>query len=161
MFFYAMAQAYAHVRRWFMRAWVVLETIAQKMGEGVGILVDAVKGPNYTYIYEGKDKEHTEQVDLSSVGYVDVKVVSKQIIYRTRYKRWWIPDSIDTLYEVCGSVPAEMMLELEGKVSPLFFQPAIYPLLCSRLLRWTSYPHTYAINAYLDRLLVKPHRHKG
>jgi hypothetical protein len=122
-----------------------------KVPMALGILWDAVLGPSSTRIYQGNDEERTEQIQSTFAGCVDVRIISREIIYHTTFKRWWIPDSKDTVYEVCGWAPDEY----KDQVSPLFFQPVTFPLLRSRFLRSTSYPHLYAINAYCDRVLGK------
>lgn len=118
----------------------------------LGVLIDAIKGDNTTRIYQGNDKHHIEQVQIepTTEGWIGVKIISKQVIYHTKYKRWWIPDSRSTVYEVCGVAPPELK-ERVSKVAPLLFEPVTYPMLCNPLLRWTDYPHQYALIAFCSK----------
>lgn len=117
--------------------------------ELVGGLIDRWRGSNFTRIYSGN--KETEVHHLKSKVLEDdffVTITSRRIIYLTTYRRWWIPNRRTTVYEVvCSASP-----EVRAKLDPIFFKPVIYPLLCSRLLQWTPYPHIYAIHAFLGQI---------
>lgn len=74
-----------------------------------------------------------------------------RIVYRTVYHRFWIPNVTQSIYQVDMIVPEEV----RNRHPIDFFAPAVYPLLCSSWLIWTTYPHICAIQAYLDTLLAR------
>ena len=120
-----------------------------KILEVLGELIDALIGPSTTCTYLGAFPHHSETLRSTVNGHqIDVGVTSRRIVYRTHYKRWWMPDHTEVVYEVVGHVPEES----KHLVDPRVLQPITYPLLCNPMLKWTRYPHFYAINAYLDRV---------
>jgi hypothetical protein len=115
----------------------------------LGALIHAWRGRSRTTIYLGKTHHQTETLRPKwASDDIDVGIVSKQIVYHTVYDRFWIPNVKRVVYEVIGHCPPN----IQGQFDPQLFIAVTYPLLCTDLLKWTKYPHHYAINAYLDRL---------
>lgn len=127
-----------------------MEWLSQK----VGWLLDMLTGPRTTSVYDGGVKHKTERLRPHFVpNEVEIGVISKRIIYRTRYKRWWVPDSFRCVFEVTAYAPAEF----RDKVDPRLFETHYYPSLCNRWVAESQYGHLYAIHAFLDRLTpIKP-----
>lgn len=120
-----------------------------KILEVIGALLDAIVGPSTTCTYLGTMKHVTEKVRTTVNGnHLDVGVSSIRTVYRTHYSRWWIPDATLVVFEVVGHVPDAS----RHLIDPRLLIPTVFPLLCNPLLKWTSYPHYYAINAYVDRV---------
>lgn len=123
-----------------------------KILEVLGELLDRVIGPSYTCTYLTNSRHSIEKVRSTVNGPdIDVGVTSRRIVFRTHYERWWMPDVTLVVFEVVGHVPEESKHLLDPRV----LQPVTYPLLCNPLLKWTRYPHFYAINAYVDRIRPK------
>lgn len=102
-----------------------------------------------TRMYPGPVEFSTQTVRPD--GYpMDVKVglECRRIVYKTIYKRWWVRNQINTVYEVQGFAPKEY----EHLFNKAVFEKVTYPLLCTRLLLWTPFPLYYALRAYLERL---------
>lgn len=115
----------------------------------LGALINVLRGPSRTEIFHGKTHNQIETLRPKwCTDDIDVGISSRQIVYVTKHKRWWVPDAKRVVFEVVCHAPKEMM----GEFNPELFIPVTYPLLCTVLLKWTKYPHYYAINAYLDRL---------
>jgi hypothetical protein len=120
-----------------------------KLRELVGGLIDRYRGPNKTVTYHGKTKESVERMRPRGFDEsVEIGIISRQIVYHTLYTRWWVRDVKRVVFEVVGIAPPEVA----EKMDPKLFITVTYPLLSNVLLKWTQYPHFYAINAYLDRL---------
>lgn len=121
-----------------------------KLLEILGELFDVLTGPSKTTVSIGRAKQSTFTLKQTLMGPdIEVSVTSRQIVYHQRYERWWIFDRHRTVYEVVGNASEEY----HARLTPQFFEPVIYPMLCHPLLQWTEYPHVYAINAFLDRTL--------
>jgi len=119
----------------------------------IGVCIDSVRGPATTKVYEGYSKDSVEVVRPSEDGEgIDFFVTAREIVYCTHYTRWWIPSTKHTVYEVSGSV-SEQHRHL---FDPRLFELVTYPLLCTPFLRWTRYPHMYAIRAHLYRVFPRP-----
>lgn len=114
----------------------------------LGELLDAIIGPSQTITHLGFVGHATETIDTVWLGRHQIGIVSKQYVYCTIYKRWFIPNRRRAVYEVTSRVPDE----IRDLVDPKLFDTVTYPTLCISLLRWTKYPHLYAIIAYLDRI---------
>lgn len=114
-----------------------------------GILWDAITGPCETSEVTGDfpNQYHHYMPDILPSDQ-KARVVSRKILYRTRYRRWWIPDRHFALYQVCGVAEGQV----QGELVPRFFEPLLFPSLSNWLLRDTEYPHVYAVNAFLDRV---------
>lgn len=80
-----------------------------------------------------------------------------RIVYKTRYRRFWVPNLTHSLYQVELNVPDEVRKRFPAE----FFDTVTYPLLCNSWLEWTTYPHVCAIQAYLDTLLERMRAHGG
>ena len=78
-------------------------------------------------------------------GY-QVKICSERILYRTHYTRWWIIDTLTTLYYVSGQLikPAEITVT-KKQLEPLLVKVPFFKLFCT-----CTDMHYYAINAYID-----------
>lgn len=113
----------------------------------LGVFVDALRGPSRTVIYEGESKNTVEHMRLDERNF-NLSITAREVIYHTQYSRPWIPDSKRTVYEVSGSVNEVYRDFFDARL----FQTVTYPMLCTALLKWTRYPHVYAINAHIDRV---------
>jgi hypothetical protein len=109
-------------------------------------------GPSTTIVKEGASRtsEYTIRTDEQN-PWTHASVKCVRIIYHTNYKRWWMPTIRRNLYVVTG----EFAPELIEKYGSELFASKTYPMLCNRLLKWTTYPHLCAIHTYLDELRVK------
>lgn len=117
--------------------------------EVLGELIDVLTGPSITSHYLGNVRHETFALRPTNISHdVEVEVRSRRIVYHTRYLRQWIPDKRVTVYEVTGIAPPEF----REKVDHRFFDVLTYPMLCNGLLKWTEYPHTLAIHAFLERI---------
>ncbi len=115
----------------------------------LGSLINTLVGPRTTIIEPGRAKNSVVSLEPENLGErVEVKVVSREIVYVTTFKRGW-PTRRRRLYQVTATVPPEYM----RGVGPKFLETVTFPRLCNFLLRWTHYPHQYAINAFLIRAL--------
>lgn len=117
--------------------------------EVLGEFWDTILGPNTTRIHDGETKNATYQMTPTvNDPSIEIGIRSRQVIFETRYDRFWIPNRKRTVYEVVGYAPDDHRHLLD----PRLFEPVTYPLLSIFLLRWTEYPHVYAIRAYIDRV---------
>ena len=119
-----------------------------------GILVDWIKGPSTTIVYDGKSQSSVEHLrpDVSAEG-IDLELQARQIVFHTRYQRRWIPDMKHAVYEVVGTVNEDK----RHLFDPKLFETVTYPMLCNRLLSFTRYPYFYAMLAHLNRVYPKEH----
>ncbi len=113
----------------------------------LGVFIDAVKGPSVTAMYEGESKNTVELLRLDETDF-NLSVSAREVIYHTKYARAWIPDTRHTVYEVFGTVNDAYREYFD----PRLFQTVTYPMLCTPLLKWTRYPHVYAINTHINRV---------
>ena len=121
----------------------------RKLSGWVGIFLDAWTGPCKTSIYQGEVKHRILQIRPDANGrWLDVNVECRQVIYYTRYERVWIFNRHHSVYEVSLKAPETTMEKVDCKLR----ETVTYPMLCNRFLKWTHYPHIYAINAFLDRV---------
>ena len=112
-------------------------------------IMDLLHGESRTVKIRGPSKMRT--VVLKSPHTSDIPmttVVSTRLVFKTIYRRLWMPSKSRSLYRVEIYVPEE----LRNRYPEDFFSPVTYPTLCSRWFQWSSYPHLKAITAYLDRL---------
>lgn len=119
-----------------------------------GILLDALTGPCETAEWRIESHYQTFQHSpselpraLAHVPLQAVVVESRRIVYRTYYKRRWIPDRVRLVFQVQGRCPDA----IRALLPPAFFETMVYPCLSNNWLRWTEYPHVAAINAFIDR----------
>lgn len=118
----------------------------------VGAMIDWLLGPSSTSTIQGPAKTRTLTIQSEGSGVWPRATLSCQrLVYKTQYKRWWVPTEHRTLYVVSMSVPDEV-IERHGAEA---FASVTYPLLCNYFLQWTTYPHVCAILAYLDDLLCR------
>ncbi|QVD49104.1 hypothetical protein LUCX_34 [Xanthomonas phage vB_XciM_LucasX] len=117
--------------------------------EQLGVFWDWLLGDRSTVEYQGK-VAHSKVVLRPSLvdDDVEIGVEISQITYETRFKHWWTPNTVQTVYRVVAFAPEAIRAQLQ----PQLFEPVVYPLLCNTLLRGSQYPHTYALHAFLDRL---------
>jgi hypothetical protein len=119
------------------------------ISEVFGALMDAVLGRSVTRIYEGTAKNASLKLRPSvNTLELDIGIESRQIVFETVFDRWWIPSVKRTVYEVVAHAPDEY----RSQFHPHLFEKVTYPLLCVRMLKWTEYPHVYAIRAFLERI---------
>lgn len=121
----------------------------------IGEILDFALGPSKTVTYLGMVGHATETIDTTWMGRYRIEIISRQFVYCTVYERWYIPNRRRAVYEVSSNVPSE----LRELVDPKLLDVVTYPTLCISLLRWTKYPHIYAIIAFLDR--IHPGRHRN
>lgn len=118
----------------------------------MGAFLDWLLGPSSTTVAQGPAKTRILSIDTDQGGdWPRATMSCQQLVYRTQYKRWWVPSVKRTLYVVSMAVPQTLL----DKYGPDAFAPRTYPLLCNDLLQWTTYPHVHAIHAYLDDLLAR------
>lgn len=118
----------------------------------LGVCVDSIRGPAVTQVYVGDSKNAVEELRPTEDGAgIEFYLMAREIIYHTSYARAWVPDTKRTVYEVHGSV-SEQHRHL---FDPRLFETVTYPLLCTPLLKWTRYPHVYAIRAHLARVMPR------
>lgn len=111
-------------------------------------LIDLIDGDRTTVEIEGPMAERQLTLRSSSVApELGISVKITQYSYKTTYKRWWKRSTVDSVYRVVASAPDEVRARLD----PRLFEPLVYPLLCSPLLRESKFPHVYALHAFLDR----------
>lgn len=114
----------------------------------LGYIVDFLRGPCETVEVEGDTGTRSFRYSPDNLpGSTEVFVESRRIVYRTIYRRRWVPNSSRSVYRVQGNAPAE----LRPRINPAFFEVVYYPTLCNWFLRWTEYPHVYATLAFIDR----------
>lgn len=119
-----------------------------------GTLVEFIRGPSVTTIYDGRSKSAVEQLrPTHDSGNVDLLLEAREIIFVTHYRRRWIPDVKRAVYEVHGSVNVDYRHLFDERL----FDSVTYPMLCHPFLRGTRYPHLYAMLAHLGRCY--PHGH--
>jgi hypothetical protein len=123
----------------------------RRIKEILGELIDALVGPSTTFLYADQEKHALVELEPTLLNRsIKLRVVSKRITFLTVYQRWYIPRRYRTVYEVVG-VAQDKQEALDQRL----FEKVTYPMLTFRVLKWTQYPHLYAINAYLDRVLTK------
>lgn len=116
----------------------------------IGTLLNRLKGPRNTTILTDGSISQTYTVRLGDTeSPVDIYVQSQRIIYRTTYARWWVPDVVQCVYQVCGYAADDV--EYRSSIPAAYFETVHYPSLGGALLKWTDYPHLYAIHAFIDR----------
>ncbi len=117
--------------------------------EVMGELLDAFLGHSTTQMLTGETRNTSLKLRPTiSDPALDLGVESRQVIYETIYHRWWGFRVRRFVYEVVGYAPDE----IKDRFDPRLFQKATYPMLCLPWLKWTEYPHVYAIRAFLDRI---------
>jgi hypothetical protein len=109
-------------------------------------------GPSTTTVKEGvsKTSEYTIRTDEHN-PWTHATIKCVRIIYHTQYRRWWMPSIRRNLYIVSSDVAPELIVKYGKEV----FRTKAFPMLCNRLLKWTTYPHLIAIHTYLDELRNK------
>jgi len=117
----------------------------------MGYIAEWLKGRRVTTIHHGIDSNRIEHLKPSLDGSdeIDLKLEAREVIYITRYKRWYMPNRKRSVFYVKGSVNDKYKDLFDAKM----FEEAVYPLLCSRLLMGTGHPHVHAMNAYLERVI--------
>lgn len=123
--------------------------------EVLGALADALIGRSVTRIYEGSAKNASLKMQPTiNDPELNIGIESRQIVYETVFDRWWIPSIKRTVYEVVAHAPEAYRSHFD----PRLFEKVTYPLLCVRMLKWTEYPHVYAIRAFLERIPSPDHK---
>lgn len=116
----------------------------------IGKVLEIIRGPSFTTIVQGNTEHSTHSIRPTNLdSNIDVFVESRQVTYITRYKRKWVPNVNRSIYVVSGFISPEN----DNRIDSRLFESVTYPLLCSRLLINTPYPHLFAINAFLDRIV--------
>lgn len=114
----------------------------------LGELLDRLIGPSKTI--ESEEVERFTEVTIAPTFQspkLHLTIRSRRITYKTIFSNWYIPDVYRTVYEVVGlALPEHREL-----IDPKLLETVVYPMLSNSLLKWSEYPHMYAINAYLDR----------
>lgn len=120
----------------------------------VGSWLHWLLGPSVTTITQGPSKTRTLSLRTDQAGdWPRATLTCARLVYRTQYKRWWVPNTMQSLYEVSIEVTAEVM----ARYGAACFPTMTYPPLCNHLLQWTTYPHLCAILTYLDDLIPRMH----
>lgn len=117
--------------------------------EKIGSLLDWLVGDRTTVEYTG-EVAHRSVTLRPSLADDDVEIGVKitRTVYETRYKRWWLPSTVHSVYHVLAFAPDEIREQLDKRL----FEPMVYPQLCNGLLQRTRYPHMYALHAFLERM---------
>jgi hypothetical protein len=116
--------------------------------EVMGELIDRIIGPSITT--ESFVAVHNQELTIHPTfkgDKVHLTIRSRRITYKTTFTHWYIPDVYRTVYEVVGLA----LPEHRERLDPKLLETVVYPCLSIPLLKWSEYPHAYAINAYLDR----------
>lgn len=133
-------------------------TVFARILEIIGEYYDALKGPSTTSVYPGQSRNEIYRISPNDAEGATFQIgfESRQIVYHTHYRRWWVPDERHSLFEVIGTAP----MDVRPHIDPRLLDPVTYPMLCNRLLQWSRYPHVLAILAYLDRvqMALQPYR---
>lgn len=115
----------------------------------VGSWLDWLLGQSHTTITQGPAKTRSLTLRTDQTGdWPRATITCARVVYHTRYKRWWVPSVVQSLYEVSIEVTDDVLTTYGAACFP----SVTYPLLCNHLLQWTTYPHVCAIQTYLDDL---------
>jgi len=117
-----------------------------------GAVIHWLLGESSTRVIQGPSRTRT--LVLRSDHQADWPrgtVTCSRIVYKTIYRRPWIPSTTHSLYHVEMHVPDEVRARYPAE----YFESVTYPLLCNPWLEWTTYPHLCAIHAYLDTFLER------
>lgn len=121
--------------------------------ELLGRLTEWVRGPFTTTL--ATEQDPVNQVfrlqSQKANSPMRVYVESYRLMYKTRYRRGWIPNTCRCVYVVRGHADGLDDQQLPDD----FFQPQTFPCLSGWLLRWTTRPHLYAIHAFMDQFLSR------
>lgn len=118
----------------------------------VGSFLQWLLGPSTTTVTQGPSKTRVLTLRTDQSGdWPRATVTCVRMVYRTVYQRWWIPTTVQSLYDVTIEVTAEV----QARYSVATFAPVTYPLLCNTLLQWTTYPHVCAILTYLEAMTAR------
>lgn len=113
----------------------------------LGEIVDWLAGPTHTEITFGPfESKSFSLITTPNERHPPATISCQRETFRTRHYRWWIPTTVRNLYHVSIAVEDS----LKTRYGADLFAPRTFPLLCNRLLKWTTYPHICAIEAYLD-----------
>lgn len=112
-----------------------------------GEFLELLRGPGITEIVDGETVHRMVTVTYKSDA-LEYEISCKRIIYKTTYRRFWIPSSRFAVFSVCGRV-------VDGQVHRSLERTEIYPDMSAFGLRETGYPHVRAISAYLDSVASK------
>lgn len=112
-----------------------------------GELLEWLRGPGDTEIVDGETIHRLLTVSYRS-NELEYEISCKRIIYKTRYRRPFVPSSVYAVFEVTGSV-------ITGQVDKSLERTEIYPDMSAFGLRETEYPHIRAISAYMDFVISK------
>lgn len=116
--------------------------------EVLGELIDSFMGPSRTTHVRDDRRFACFELESTEDGPAGILTIrSQRLIYRTTFDRWYIPDVHRTVFEVVGLALPDQRRSL----NPLLLQTVVFPALSISLLKWTRYPHYYAIHAYMDR----------
>lgn len=120
-------------------------TLRSRLGE----LIDRLEGPCRVYETDGPIKSRVLTLSSTEEGdYPKALVHCYRTTYVLAYRRWFVKNRKRTTYRVS----IEVDLNLIERYGQSVFADKTYPLLCSRFLEWTTYPHVCAIDAFTDQL---------
>lgn len=113
----------------------------------LGRLFELIRGPGVTAVRDGDTV--CRRVSLTmGYGPRQFEIISRRVVYETRFNRWWVPSCRKATFEVQGHTTQEGVNDtLEALTATMTF-----PDLSAFGLRETAYPHMRAIGAYLDRV---------
>jgi hypothetical protein len=116
----------------------------------LGVLHDAVMGPCNTTLSDSHPVNAVQRFSPDALANKsEVFVESRRLVYKTVYRRPWIPNKLSIIFLVTGYAPDHY----RDKLPPEFFETVSYPNLASYLLRWSDYPHVFAVDAFVSRFL--------
>lgn len=117
--------------------------------EAFGALLDAFIGPSVTTRRNMEVRNaRFELRPTVNDPEMEIGIASRHVVYVTRYLRWGV-SLTRSVFEVQGFAPEDVRHKLDERL----FEHVCYPMLCVGVLKWTEYPHVYAIRAYLERVL--------
>lgn len=77
-----------------------------------------------------------------------VRVISERILFQVRYSRLKFLNHHRMVFRVRGTAQGEIAKKLPQE----FFTGMYFPVLSNWFLKWTKYPHLYAIHAFVDAI---------
>jgi hypothetical protein len=117
--------------------------------EGIGRLLDRVAGNKRVISHVTGDYgcDIHDIVPSIKLGPGDtVRIHSERILFEIRYSRLTFLNHHRVMFKVSGQATGDIAKRLPAE----FFEGAYFPNLSNPFLKWTKYPHVYAIHAFVD-----------
>ncbi len=121
----------------------------RRLLEVFGAVLDAFIGPSVTTRHDKEIRNARFELRPSvNDPEMEIGIVSHRVVYVTHFKRWGLSFT-RSVFEVRGFALEEVRHKFDSRL----FECVCYPTLCLGVLKWTEYPHVYAIRAYVERVL--------